>query len=217
MLLIIITAAAVLANVEGFTHKDANSYIDYVLSNKFAEEVQYSRLEPFKFPDINIDLISKRITDNKAKLDKGRLHYLSKVKRVGDCSVPHWSSANLTFTCTLGFKELVVNYTANVTYDNMQLIFYPTTSITESDITIQVSTSPSENIPSLRLLIVNKVGKMYVTTKMLSIGDIAQIVGPPIQDAIVRTCTTTIHKTLNGRFKEALSYSIYKTPVPFAK
>ncbi|GFW31695.1 uncharacterized protein TNCV_4683671 [Trichonephila clavipes] len=217
MLLLVVIAVAVIANVDGFTHQDANKYIDYVLSSKFASEVEYSRLDPLKFPDINIDLISKRITDNKAKMNKGQLHHLSKVRRLGDCSVPHWSSANLTFTCTLGFNQLVVNYTANVTYDNMQLVFYPTTTISESNIMIQVTTSPNENIPSLRLLIVNNIGKMYVTTKMISIGDVSEMVGPPIRDAIIKTCTIEIHKTLTGRFREALSYSIYKTPVPFAK
>ncbi|XP_055930179.1 uncharacterized protein LOC129960655 [Argiope bruennichi] len=215
MLLLVAVAAVLLANAECFTPRDANNYIDYVLTSNFASEVQYSRLDPIKLPDIKIDLISKRVWDNKATLTKGELHNLSKVKRVRDCSVPHWSSANITFICTLGFKELIVNYTANVSYDNMQLIFYPVTSITEGLVTIQITSSKYENIPSLRLLIVNSVGKMYVTSRMISVGDVSQIVGPQIRDAIVEASTTNLHKILTGRFKEALGYSIYKTPVPF--
>ncbi|GIY34240.1 hypothetical protein CDAR_33101 [Caerostris darwini] len=215
MLLLLTTIVAVLCNAEGFTPQDANEYIDNVLSGKFADEIEYSRLDPYKFPEINIDLISKRIWDNKAQLNKGLLHHVSTVKRINDCSVPHWTSANVTFTCTLGFNKLVLNYTANVTYDNMQLGFYPTTSITGTMITIQVSTSKYENIPSLRLLIVNNAGEMLVTSRMISVGDVSQIVGPPIRDAIVKTGTTGMHKLLNGRFKDALGYSIYRTPVSF--
>ncbi|CAL1276384.1 unnamed protein product [Larinioides sclopetarius] len=215
MLFLVAVAAVLLTNVECFTHKDANYYMDYVLSSEFASEAQYSRLDPVKLPDIKLDLISKRIWDNKAELIKGELHNLSTVKRINDCSVPHWSSANVTFICTLTFSKLVVNYTANVSYDNMQLIFYPTTAVTDTLLTIQITSSKIENIPTLKLLIVNSVGKMYVTSRMISIGDVSEMVGPPIRDAIVESSTTNLHRILTGRFKETLSYTILKTPVPF--
>ncbi|XP_015924654.1 uncharacterized protein [Parasteatoda tepidariorum] len=215
MLAILLLMATVFATSQAYSVRQANAYIDFILREPFIKEAQYSRIDPYKVPDIHVSLISRRITDNEAKLTKGSILNLSRVRRSGDCSVPLWQSANVTFNCVLQFPGLAVNYTANVTYDSMQLIFYPKADVRDTEVSIQITTTKEENIPNLKLFFVTDVGHMKVTTKMITIGDISNVITPPIRDAILEQATTNMHKALNGRFKDALAFSIYKTPVPF--
>lgn len=98
----------------------------------------------------------------------------------------------------------------------MQFVFYPTTLISDSSVTIHVTSNPHENIPNLRNFRVNAIGMMRVTTHMIRIAGVEEDIVPPIEERIISTAKTNLLKVLTGRFKDALSYSIYKTPLDFS-
>lgn len=205
-----------LIDIQAFTHHDANDYIERVLENRFLEEAKYSRLDPYKLDDIKVPLNYSYRQNGSATLWNGKIINLSKVRRSADCTVPRYQSANVTFTCFLRFDHLRINYTANATFDNMELMFYPHVAIRGTNFTIQVTSAVQEDIPNLRMMFINHIGNINVTAQMISIGDTSEKIGPFIHTALVENSTRYLHRILNGRFRDALAYSIYKTPVIFA-
>ncbi|KAG8198361.1 hypothetical protein JTE90_021609 [Oedothorax gibbosus] len=191
-----------------YSIEEANAYLDSVFEGKFKEEIEYSRLDPYKFPDIHVDLISRRLTENNANLTMGKLHNLSKIRRSGDCTQPIWTFANISFTCHLRF-DLTLNYTANVTFDNMQLVFYPTTLITDSSVTIQVTSTPHENIPNLKVFRLISIGNVRVITHMISIGGVSEDIVPFIEEtSVVHFSSATTLNDINSYVDEVLSVHV---------
>jgi len=211
MLLLLFLTAYVLSNTQAFTQKDANDYIDSVLRTNFVFEIFYSRLEPYNLPNIHVD------SDNEANLVKGHLLNLGQVRRSGDCSEPLWQFANISFLCTLNFSNpLIINYTANVTYDDKQIVFYPNATVRSTEVAIQITTTKEENIPNMRMFSIRNIGSMTVISKMIGVdANVSNIVEPPIREVFAKESTTNLRNALYGRFKAALAFSIYKTPIPF--
>lgn len=203
--------------IQALTHEEANRYMDSVLNGRFVEEAKYSRLDPYKLENITVAINHTGKQRGKAVLTKGQLFHMSKVRRAAHCSVPFMESANTTFTCYLRFDHLQANYSAEAEYDNMNVMFYPHVTVKKTNITVQITSNPEEDIPSLRLLFINHLGSINVTADMLSIGNLSQVVGPPVREALVKKASQGLHHLISGRFKDCLGYSIYKTPVGFNK
>lgn len=204
--------------IQAFTSEDANLYMDRVLNGRFVEEAGYSRLDPYKIDDFQLQLNSSYgVKAGNAVLDQGKLIHLSKVRRSADCTVPVYQSANVTFTCFLRFDKLQVNYTANVSYENVGIKFFPKVHIEGTNITVQATSNREDDVPNLKLLFINRIGNMTVTAKMISIGNLDIRILPPIREALERKTMMTLHQAIGGRFKDALAYSIYKTPFGFDK
>lgn len=217
MFLLLLVLSVLLGSIQALKYEEANEYMDRVLNSRFVEEAKYSRLDPYKLDNISVALNSTGIQKGRALLSKGKLLHLSRVRRAADCTVPFFQSANITFTCFLRFDQLRVNYTAEADYENMNVVFYPHVAIKDTNVTVQVTTNREDDIPSLKLIFINHMGRMNVTANMISIGDLAQRVGPPVREALIKKSVQTMHQAIGGRFKDALSYSIYKTPVGFEK
>lgn len=187
-----------------------------MVNGQFVSEASYNRLDPYKIDDIIVPLNnSKGVRAGKVFLDQGNLINLSKVRRAADCDVAFYESANITFTCFIGFDNLQVNYTGNLMYENnVDKKFYPKVNIKNTNITVQVTSNREYDIPNLKLLFINNIGNITVTHNLsLEFIKLFTVIGPPIREALERKAIMTLHQAINGRFKDALAYSIYKTPL----
>ncbi|GBM32257.1 hypothetical protein AVEN_191199-1 [Araneus ventricosus] len=206
--------------------EDSDSYIDSVLENRYFLETSYGRLDPYALDDDRIENVfvqrkknkDKAIANNYLDLKHGKLENLSRLKRITDCTKPLWRSKNVTFDCYLGFDELQMKYDASSYLDNEVSKFELLASIVNTRLKIKVTSSYKDNVPNLQDFTVLNNGKLTVkTAHVIADTYFASSDSPPPynQDALLKHFYTLLLKILNGRFKEVLSYSIYKTPLHF--
>ncbi|GFU26232.1 uncharacterized protein NPIL_27211 [Nephila pilipes] len=205
------------------TKEDSDSYIDSVLENRYFLESAYSKLDPYSLDDDRINnffLQSKRKNKNSGNnhldLKNGLLENLSRLKRISDCTIPIWRKSNVTFICYLGFDELEMKYNAKSYIENHISDFELITSITNTRLSVKITSSYKDNVPNLQDFSILNTGKITVKTAQV-IADTYYSSNIYNTESIIKHFSSTLLKILNGRFKEVLSYSIYKTPLHFLK
>ncbi|XP_055936361.1 uncharacterized protein LOC129966038 isoform X2 [Argiope bruennichi] len=215
-----------LPNKKNYVVEDSDSYIDSVLENRYFVEISYGKLDPYILDDDRIENAfiqrkknrDKSIANNYLDLKKGKLENLSRLKRITDCTKPLFRSKNVTFECYLGFDELQMKYDATSYLENQVSKFELIASIVNTRLKVKVTSSYKDNVPNLQDFTILNNGKVTVkSARVIADTYLASSDSPPPynQDAILEHFYTLLLKILNGRFKEALSYSIYKTPIHF--
>lgn len=207
-----------------FTKEDSDSYIDIVLGNRFIVESKYSKVDPHILNDVQLDNVFLRQNEteedlNYIKLEKGLLENLSKLKRLNHCTAPEFRKTNVTFACYLGFDDIQMKYVAEAHNGSQVYNFNLVSIISNSRISIVVTSNYNDNVPTVQNFSVNDLGKISIKAAIDIAGDVypspAAIENLYNSKVILKHISDEINSVLKGRLKEVLSYSIFKTPLPF--
>ncbi|CAN7940295.1 unnamed protein product, partial [Ixodes hexagonus] len=198
--------------------QDANNYLDAVLRDFLPGNVRSLNLDPASVPAFNVKVDKTSFTNRDLKADfrPGFLYGLSNVlKRRGDCGVPGYQGVNVTTGCYVSLDGLRFTFDGSATgFDllktrkdfSLDLVVERTNAFVEA-------TSWQGRPAVLKTLTVTDVNFRINLNKSLHLNDKRQ---KKFNKAVSHAVQNLFLGVLYGPFREALSRSVGRLPLPSA-
>lgn len=212
----IITLSLLVVGALAGSKHDANNYIDAVLRDHLPVNARSLNLDPVFLPGFNVKVESTSLTnrDIKAQFSTGTLYGLSNVvRRRGDCGVPGWQGSNVTAGCYVSLDNLRLTYDGEYSGFSMlggkkkigiDLVVEKTNALVEA-------TGSPGRAATLKTLTVTGIEFRLTFNKKLELNDKRE---KKFAKAIKQSVSGILQGILYSSFREALSRSVGKVPLP---
>ncbi|KAH8018698.1 hypothetical protein HPB51_010525 [Rhipicephalus microplus] len=212
----VITLSLLVVGALAGSKQDANNYIDTVLRDHLPANVRSLNLDPTHLPGFNFKVDSTGPTnrDLKAQFPSGMLYGLSSVvRRRGDCGVPGWQGSSVTTGCYVSLDSLRLTFDGSVSgYSllggkknvSLDLVVEKTNAFVEA-------TAPFGQQATLKTLTLSGIEFRVNVNKKLELNDKRE---KKFLKAVRQSASNILLGIVNSSFREALSRSVSKVPLP---